>query len=259
MKKVMLFSMLLVVSILWGEGISAQEYTTSMSSGKIIIKEVNRVEIIGTSSSTVKVYTEVKKGNQSERSKGLREISARGVEDNTGMGLSIEKEGSELNILPVSRSQGRRYTIEVPEGVAVYFEHSSNRGGKIYVRDLASEIEISTNYNSVDMKNVSGPVIVNTVYGGIDAVFNEVGSEDVILHSVYSHVDLSVPANGKASFQMSSSHGKILTDLDLDFKNGDGEGKMRNISNNKAIGDLNGGGSMFNLKATYNTIYLRKI
>ncbi|MEM7512169.1 MAG: hypothetical protein AAF388_14640 [Bacteroidota bacterium] len=259
MKKVMLFSMLLVVSMLWGEGIFAQEYTTGMSSGKIIIKEVNRVDIIGTSAPTVKVYTEEKKGSQSERAKGLREISARGVEDNTGMGLSIEKEGSELTILPVSRSQGRRYTIEVPEGVSVYFEHSSNRGGKIKVRDLASEIEISTNYNSVDLENVTGAAIINTVYGGIDAVFDEVGSEDVILHSVYSFVDVSVPADAKASFQMNSSHGKILTDLDLDFRSEDGEGKMRNISKNKAIGDLNGGGAKFSLKATYNTIYLRKI
>ncbi|MEM9935278.1 MAG: hypothetical protein AAF824_16750 [Bacteroidota bacterium] len=259
MKKVILSPMVFMLSMLWAFSLFSQEFTTNMNSGKIIIKEVNHLTIVGSSSSTVKMYTDVRNENKDARAEGLKEISPAGIKDNTGMGLSVLEEGNEMEILPVSKSQKRRFTLEVPKGVSVYFEHSSEKGGTVKVSNLSSEIEISTNYNSVELENVTGPAIINTVYGGIDATFESIGSEDVTLHSVYSHVDLSVPASAQASFLLTSKYGKILTDLDLTVNTTEGENKMRNLSNTKIMGDLNGGGTSFNIKATYSTIYLRKI
>lgn len=235
----------------------AQEYTADMSSGKLILTEVDRVEIEGTSGSKVVISTQGKKEEESERSEGLREISAMGMTDNTGIGLSAERSGNELTIRQVGRSSDRHYVVKVPKGVAVSYEHSSWEGKTLRIRNLESEIEVSANYNSVELENVTGPMAINSVYGHIDATFERVNQENpIMLHSVYDHVDVTVPAGTKADFKLSTSYGKIFTDLDLEMNSG--SGGMRNISGNKVSGKLNGGGVDFSIKATYSNIYLRK-
>ncbi len=251
--------MLLTVglALLAGINLHAQEYTVDMSSGKLIITEVDRVEIEGVSGTQIVFSTEAKDQEEDERSSGLKEISAMGLSDNTGIGLATEKSGNELTVRQIGRNSDRRYVIKVPKGVSVYYEHSSWEGKTLRIRNLESEIEVSANYNSVELENVTGPMAINTVYGHIDANFSRVNQENAImLHSVYDHVDVTIPTNTKASFKLSSSYGKIFTDLDLDVEKG--EGGLRSISSSKINGKLNGGGVDFSIKATYSNIYLRK-
>jgi hypothetical protein len=235
----------------------AQEYAVDMSSGKLILNEVDRIEIEGTTGSKVLISTESKKTEEDSRAKGLREISANGLKDNTGIGLSAEKSGSTVTINQVSRSSNRAYTVKVPKGVSVYYEHSSWEGKTLRISNLESELEVSANYNSVELNNVKGPMSVNTVYGQIDATFDQVSQSNAIsLHSVYGNVDVSVPASAKASFTLKTSYGKIFSDLDLVMKS-ESNG-MRSLSNSNITGSLNGGGVDFSIKATYKNVYLRK-
>ncbi len=245
------------MALLASLSLHAQEYAVDMSSGKLILSEVNRVEIEGTTGSQILFATESRNEEHHKRADGLREISAMGLTDNTGIGLSVEKSGAELTVKEVSRNSDTRYVVKVPKGVAVYYEHSSWEGKTLRIRDLESEIEVSANYNSIELDNVTGPMAINTVYGHIDATFSKVKQESpILLHSVYDHVDVSVPAGTKANFKLSTSYGKIYTDLDLEMDQG--EGGLRPISSNKIEGTLNGGGVDFSIKATYSEIYLRK-
>lgn len=235
----------------------AQEYTIDMSSGKLILNELDRIAIEGTTGSKVVISTESKNGERDGRAEGLREISAMGLTDNTGIGLSAEKSGNEATVRQVSSSSNRSYVIKVPKGVSVYYEHSSWEGKTLKISNLESEIEVSANYNSIELENVKGPMSINTVYGQIDASFNQIPSAGAIsLHSVYGNVDVSVPSSAKANFKLSTSYGKIFTDLDLKMeKESNG---MRSLTNSKISGTLNGGGVDFSIKATYKNIYLRK-
>ena len=233
----------------------AQEYKISMSSGTLIIQEVNAVTIEGASGNEVIIVGAVKEKKEDERSAGLREINALGLSDNTKLGLHVSKDGNQATVRQISKNGGGRYTIKVPAGVAVSYEHSTYNAKKLIIRNTSSEIEVSANYNGVEIENASGPLAINSVYGPIDAVFNKVG-KDVTLYSVYSRVDATVPANAKANFHLKTSYGQMFTDLDLDFGNSGGD--MKQLNNQDMIGKLNGGGVDFKIKASYGKIYLRK-
>jgi DUF4097 and DUF4098 domain-containing protein YvlB len=236
--------------------LTAQDYTLNMSEGKLILNEINRVEIIGTTGSQVIISTEAKEDQKDERADGLREINASGLSDNTGLGLSVDKEGSSAKVSQVGRNN-RNYVIKVPRGVSVYYEHSSWEGKTLSIRNLQSEIEVSANYCSIELENVTGPMAINTVYGQIDATFEKAPQADAVsLHSVYGNVDVTLPAATKADLTLSTSYGKIFTDLDIEVKKE--ESGMREISSSKISGTLNGGGIDMRLKSTYKNIYLRK-
>ncbi|MEL7122103.1 MAG: hypothetical protein AAFO07_21830, partial [Bacteroidota bacterium] len=195
------FLLSIALFLLLTVNLNAQEYKVAMSSGKVIINEVNRVDIEGYSGSEVIIISDEKKSDDKEdsRAKGLKEISASGHTDNTGVGLAAEKDGNELVINQLSRNNKNRYTIKVPNGVAVYYEHSSWEGKTINVKNLSSELEISANYNSIMLENVTGPMSVNTVYGGIDGKLNAAPKNDIMLHSVYKYVDLTIPSGTKGN------------------------------------------------------------
>jgi DUF4097 and DUF4098 domain-containing protein YvlB len=255
MKKTIFLLIVAVFSLLTLK-LTAQEYTLNMSKGKLILNEVNRVEIIGTTGSQVIISTEAKDENKDERANGLREISASGLSDNTGLGLSVDQNGSTAKVNQVGRNN-RNYLVKVPKGVSVYYEHSSWEGKTLSIRDLHSEIEVSANYNSIELENVTGPMAINTVYGQIDATFEKAPEADAVsLHSVYGNVDVSLPANTRADLTLSTSYGKIFTDLDVEMKKE--EGGLREISSSKISGTINGGGMDMRLKSTYKNIYLRK-
>lgn len=236
--------------------LTAQEYSIDMNSGQLMIQEVNRVDIEGHSGSSIIISTEGYSKKEDKRADGLREINAMGYNDNTGIGLSAEKDGSTVYLNQISRSGGKRYTIKVPKGVSVNYEHSSWEGKTINIRNVEGEVEVSANYNQVKLENVTGPIAINTVYGGIDAVFGTLSSEnDILLHSVYDDVDVTVATSAKAVFTLNTSFGRIYTDLKLEFERD--KGKMRELTNKKIQGNLNGGGVNVKLKSTYKNIYLR--
>ena len=234
----------------------AQEHTINQSSGKLKIIEVGKITFKGHSGSNIIITPEGGKSAIPERAKGLQPISPSGLKDNTGIGLAVSTEGDETTVRKVSNKSGRRYIVSVPAGVSLFYEHSNHDGGRLIIENIPNEIEVSANYNSVKITNASGPLAINSVYGSIEATFDEINQDHTInLYSVYDHVDVTVPANGKANFTLATSYGEMFTDLDLDFGNSD---DMRKISSHKVVGKFNGGGVDFFVKSSYDDVYLRK-
>ena len=245
---------------------NAQEYKVSMSNGKILLHNVNNVTIEGYSGSEV-LITKMKGDPECEdkdeddeeekdRRKGLREINAAGKSDNTGIGLNTNKEGSKLHVEQISKNNSSPYRVQVPAGVAIFYEHSNHSGDEITIKNISSEIEIDANYNDISFKNLSGPVALNTVYGDIEGSFEKVSSKsDVSIYSVYGHVDVTIPASTKADFRLNAPYGQMFTDLDLDVSSKTNTGHSKG---SRITGSLNGGGIDFSIKASYDNIYLRK-
>lgn len=254
MKKLLLSIVVILLSL----SANAQEHKVSMSSGKVHIKGVNEIDIVGYNGSEIIISKlgedgEECKDEDDDRAKGLREINAVGATDNTGVGLSATKSGNELLLEQISNNNDSRFTIKVPKGVSIFYEHSTHNGDLIRLKNIESEIEIDANYNDIEFENLTGPIALNTVYGDIDGTFNKVSStNDVAIYSVYGYVDVTVPGSTKADFRLSSSYGQMFTDLNLDVV-----GSQRKDSK-KITGSLNGGGIDFSIKASYDNIYLRK-
>ena len=123
-------------------------------------------------------------------------------------------------------------------------------------------MNIKSKFGDVDIEDFQGKLYAKNTHGHINAIFSKPIRKDVQLCSTHNFVDVSVPSNSQLSVDLKSSHGEMLTDLDLDFQQGVGgkNGKMNNCSSskNRIVANLNGGGANLKLKATHNNIYLRE-
>lgn len=238
-------------------GANAQDYKMAVSNpaGKtLLIKEVNKVSVEAYDGTEIQIESG-SKGGRPERAEGLKPMSARG-EDNTNIGLNVTTEGNEITIFQTAKREQGVFKIKVPKGMKIQIEHTGQwEGGKIEVYKVSTELEISGRYNSVYMEEVTGPALVNTVYGNVVAKFSSLSqSGPTSLVSVYGNVDVTLPANTKANIVVKTPYGEAYSDMNIEFsKNGD----LKKLSS--AIeGTLNGGGVDLELKASYDNVYLRK-
>ena len=235
--------------------INAQDHTVSLSNPSgttVIIKEVNRVSVEAYDGTDIEIDASSSKSNP-ERAKGLTALSARG-QDNTGIGLNVKSDGNEVTIFQAARRGQGKYTIRVPRTVNVQIEHTGNwEGGKIEIHGITGELEVKGRYNSVYLEDVSGPALVNTIYGKVEAIFTELSqSGPTSLVSVYSIVDVTLPDNTKADVTIKTPYGEAFSDMEMEFP-----GELKRMSST-IEGTLNGGGVELDLKASYSNVYLRK-
>src|SRR5690349_25082288 len=84
----------------------AQEYKVAKSSGRLEIREVNHVSIEGYNGNEI-VFTSSSRGHDDdERAKGLRALSSYGLEDNTGLGLSVVDKGDAIEVHQLKKTEG---------------------------------------------------------------------------------------------------------------------------------------------------------
>jgi hypothetical protein len=237
--------------------VSAQEYKVSKSSGKLVIKEVNNVTIEGYSGNEIVFSSLDGPRDKDRRADGLRAISAAGLEDNTGIGLSVQDKGNTIEVYQLKKMDGPRVKIMVPKGVSISYSHTSPYGNDIKLKNVESEIEISTVHNGVHLENVTGPMTVKTVHGEIEAEFGSNIKSPISIVSVHGLVDITIPAATKANMNLSTSYGEIFVDpaIKIEF---DGQKEWTVYGSNKVNGKVNGGGLDFTLSSTHNNIYLRK-
>ena len=248
---------LLFITSIFLLSINAQDYKVPFSSGTIVLSGLDDVIIEGYNGSDVVISTKDYDSKNPERAEGLKLVNSLGLDDNTGIGLSAIKEGQELQVAAISTSCGEmRYTIKVPNGLNVDYTNKANSGERFYAHAVGGEIVVSTNYASVELVDVSGPLSIKSVYGSVEAVFDQVAQKNAIsLYSTYDFVDVSLPSNTKATVDIHTPYGGIYTDIDVEIAKNEG---MRNISSKKLEGDINGGGVVMNVKSGYDNVYLRK-
>ncbi len=235
----------------------AQEFKLAKSTGKLEIKEVNEVQIEGYNGNEI-IFTSLNFSKENDkRAAGLKAISAMGLEDNTGIGLSVVDKGNIIEVNQLKRMDGPKVKIMVPKGVSVSFVHTSPYGDDVTFKNVESEIEVSTVHNGVRLENVTGPLTVKTVHGEIEADFNSALKSPLSLISTHGPVDITMPAATKLNVSMSTSYGEIFVDpaIKIEFEN---KGDWKVYGSNKVSGKINGGGIDLTLSSTHNSIYLRK-
>ncbi|HEX8041927.1 MAG TPA: hypothetical protein VF490_22430 [Chryseosolibacter sp.] len=234
----------------------AQEYKISKNTGRLEINEVNHVSIEGTAGNEIVFTSRDHNRELDERAKGLRAISSLGLEDNTGLGLSVLDKGSVIEVQQLSKTDGPEIRILVPKGVVISYKHTSPYGGELEIKNFDGEIEVSTVHNGVILNNTTGPVSVKTVHGDIDASLAAAPKAAMLLESIHGHVDLALPVGAKANLTLSTQWGEVLVDPDFKIEL-DRTGNLVNYSD-KIHGKLNGGGTDVSLSSQHNNVYLRK-
>jgi hypothetical protein len=236
--------------------VQAQEFKIAKSTGRLEIKEVNHVNIEGYSGNEIIFSSRSGKHDKDGRAEGLRAISGSGLEDNTGIGLSVVDKGATIEVQQLKKTDGPEITIKVPKGIVISYSHSSPYGSDVEFKNVEAEIEVSTLHNNVKLDNVTGPLTIKTIHGNIDASLGAGMKSPVSIVSVHGHVDIAFPVATKANLRMGTVYGEIF--VDPDFKiDIDRSGNMIKYSDN-VTGKLNGGGLDVNLSSTHNNVYLRK-
>jgi len=253
MKKYILsivFGVLMVVTA------AAQEYKITKSTGRLEITEVNHVTIEGTTGSEIIfVGRSNRDDDDDQRAKGLRAVSGAGLEDNTGLGLSVIDKGNVTEVRQLKKMDGPHITVKVPKGVTVAYAHTSPHGDEVEFKNFEGEIEVNSVHSGVQLNNVTGPINIKTVHGDIDASLGG-ALKSVSIKSTHGHIDVALPLTIKADLDLFTQFGEILVDPDFKLEI-EKVGDMVRYDN-KVKGKLNGGGLPIFLSSQHNSVYLRK-
>jgi hypothetical protein len=250
--KGIVIAILTIATTAWAH---AQEFKLAKNTGRLEI-HTGKVTVEGHNGNEIIFSSNNYKEGKDKRAEGLRTVNSLGLDDNTGLGINVADKGNVVEVYQLKRTSSPDIKILVPKGVIVSFSHDSQYGGDARFKNLTNEIEISAQYNSVELENVTGPLTVKTIYGHVDAVFDNLIKDPISIVSIYGHVDVTLPQATKANLKLSTSYGEILVAPEFDIKV-DATGGMRQYSD-KLNGTINGGGINMEFRCDYGKVYLRK-
>jgi predicted membrane protein len=248
-------NLIIVIALFATVSAYSQEFKVAKSTGRLEI-HTGSVTVEGHSGNEIIFTSTEARSEKDKRAEGLRSINSLGLEDNTGLGVNVTDKGNVVEVHQLKKTSSPNIKILVPKNIIVSFSHESQYGGEAVFKNLTNEIEISAQYNSILLQNVTGPLTVKTIYGQVDATFDNVIKDPISIISIYGHVDVTIPQTTKANLTLSTSFGEILVAPELNIKV-ELKGGMVDYGD-KVSGTLNGGGGSIELRCDYGKVYLRK-
>lgn len=238
----------------------AQEYKVNKSAGKMTLN-LKAVSIEGYNGNEIIFKSALKeKPEDDPRAAGLQVISGEGLTDNTGLGVNVTEKGGDINVSQVTTDATVK--ILVPKGLMISINsHTLDEADTLSFKNMSNEIEVSADYNTVELNNVTGPLSVRSLYGAVDAKFGNNIKGPVSVASAYGAVDITLPTDAKVTVSLSTSYGDILASaalkMDLEKTTVDAKADKMVQYGKNINGKINGGGAEFKLKSEYGKIYLR--
>ncbi|HMJ71640.1 MAG TPA: hypothetical protein VK508_22245 [Cyclobacteriaceae bacterium] len=254
MKKLILAALVVITA----SAAQAQEYKIAKSTGRLELNDINNVTIEGYSGNEIVFSSLDSYRDKDDRAKGLRAVSANGAEDNTGIGLAVRENGTTYEVYQMKKMDGPRVKIMVPKGVAISYRHSSPHGSDVKLKNVESEVEISTVHNSIRLDNVTGPITAKTAHGEIEVTFSDNIKGPIYFSSTHGLVDVSLPAGIKANVTLNAGgYGEAFVDPNLKLEIPK-SGEWVKYGANKIEGKMNGGGIEISMATSHGNLYLRK-
>ncbi len=236
------------------ETLVTKSFKVKKNTGKLQLN-LGQAQIEGYDGNEIVFSLEGKPEKEDERAKGLKAINSMGLEDNTGLGISVVDKNGTVEVNQIKNVDSENVKILVPKGMVVSINYQSQFGNDFSLKNLENELEISVVFNSIKIENCTGPATIKTLHGDVDVVFNKNMKSPISIVSIYGHVDTTLPKDVKANIKMNTSYGDILIapELNIDFD------KQNDLTqyNNQLSGKINGGGINVSLKADHDKIYLR--
>ncbi|SIQ70444.1 DUF4097 family beta strand repeat-containing protein [Pontibacter lucknowensis] len=235
-------------------------YKSKLGNGKgnkvVIMMHNSDVKVIGHNSDEVVIEAASHQAPPA-RAAGLKPLYNQ-AEDNTGMGLSVAKEGNTLTVTKASRQDGK-YTIRVPKNASVMYEETNWMGGDLSIADMQGEIELKLNNGNATLSNITGPVVANATSSDMVIKFSSLNqSKPSAISTVAGTVDIHLPASTKANFKLKTIQGEIYSDFDMNIARDSKSNLPRVTGGNNIDGKTNGGGVEMNLYTISGDMYIRK-
>ncbi|MFW6347264.1 MAG: DUF4097 family beta strand repeat-containing protein [Cyclonatronaceae bacterium] len=217
------------------------------------------VEIRSHAGSELRIESERPPRERPEKAEGLRSLYSQ-QEDNTNLGLSVIWQDNQVRITSARRHTGE-YILHLPNRVRLVYDEVAPGYGGIVVRGHKGMMELSSTVASMELHEVSGPVVAHSQAGNISIRFAELSDEGGTRIQVNAgDIDVSLPGETAANWQLRSMAGDIFTDFDMDI---DGRADMEDgmfgaLRQLDLSGQTNGGGTEISLQTMAGNIYIRK-
>jgi len=209
----------LIASVLLFTAVHAfaqKEFKITKSGGKLAIKNIANLKVIGYEGKEIIFLASGPKEKVTDpRAAGLSALSNSGF-DNTGIGLSVIDKDNITTVSPIAKNIS--LTVKLPQGIALSIKTSGLMQGdstSIMISDIKSEIDASTQYENLNLKNVTGPVSLKTLYGNIEGKLTPSFKGPISLISVYGFIDVTVPESTKADMSISTQYETLYAAKDL--------------------------------------------
>lgn len=208
---------------------------------------------------------EYEREEESERpSRENKRVGMRRLEINT-TGLAVEEDNNVVEVEAGSMSRTIDLTIQVP--VRTSLELSCLNDGDIVVEGVTGELEVNNTNGAVTITNVSGSVVAHALNDDVRVTFVKVdASKAMSFSSLNGDIDVTFPADVKATISMKSDNGEIYSDFDIVLKpmerrveedsRSDG-GKYRVRVEKAMVGTINGGGPEIQFSTFNGDVYIR--
>jgi len=181
-------------------------------------------------------------------------------------GLTVEEDNNTVTVNTESWKYAIDVTIQVP--VSSSLELNTTNDGAIVVENVTGDIEITAMNGPLTLRNVSGNVVAHTMNGDIEATLARVtGDKPLSFSNMNGDIDVTLPADIKATVKLKSQMGNIYSDFDVSLKaapqkvmdTGKTDKGQFRISFDKGIyGMINGGGQEISFNTFNGDIFLRK-
>ena len=223
-----------------------------VNKGPITVKGTNRRDVL------VK-YTSLGKPQKAKMEKtenGLKRLPVASID------LQISESDNKVKIESHSWKQGVVLEIEIPKEMDL--NCSSYNQGDINVDNITGTLELTSYSGAITATNISGSLLADTYNGKILATFDKVHEGEPMAFSNYNGgLDLTFPADLKATFKISNHRGEVYTGFDMELEKQKIEKKEGKHSYKIQLGKwikgkVNGGGAEFTLENHNGDIYIRK-
>jgi DUF4097 and DUF4098 domain-containing protein YvlB len=198
--------------------------------------------------------------DKAKRTAGLRLIKA----DSTG--LSIEEANNVIEVDVESWRIAVDLTLQVPFTTSLKL--GNQMGGGIAVERVNGEIVAENMNGKITLSGVAGPVVADTMNGEITVTFARLAADKPMSFSTMNgDIDITLPADAKASFKLKSDRGNIYSDFDISLKETQEKkeqderkegGKYRITFERVISGTVNGGGTELAFNTFHGDIFIRK-
>ena len=185
-----------------------------------------------------------------------------------GTGLTVEEDNNVVSVDIESMRRAVDVVVKVPYATSLKLDGTNLYEPGVAVENVSGEIEIESANGGITLKNVSGSVVANTTNGDIEVTLAKVTPDKPMSFVTFNRdVDVTLPADAKASLKIKSNMGEIYSDFEVSLKsvpvkttdsaNKEG-GKFRISLDRAVIGTINGGGPEYDLQNFNGNIYIRK-
>jgi Toastrack DUF4097 len=229
-------------------------------------QEVLAKRITGQSERARELYTQYFQDSKARKEEKEKKIAGMKQLGGSTSGLEIEEDDNVVSISAQSWKAATDLVIQVP--VATSLEIRSTMDGAVAVEGVSGEVDVNNINGPVTVKNVSGNTLVHTVNGDINVALTRVAADKPLSFSTMNgDIDVTLPADVKASLKMKSEQGEIYTDFDINLTRQPArseaperseQGKFRITFDKSLYGLVNGGGAEASFNTFSGDIYIRK-